>query len=44
MTWIKGAAGTTLNLFRRNGRAVEILDLMALSELTGTHCSYDGDE
>ncbi len=26
-----------------SGRAVEILDMVGLSELAGTHCSYDGD-
>lgn len=31
-------------LIRANGRAVEILDLLGLSELAGTHCSYDGED
>jgi len=31
------------NLIRASGRDVEILDLIGLSELAGTHCSYEGD-
>ncbi|SEA45952.1 CRP/FNR family transcriptional regulator, anaerobic regulatory protein [Microbulbifer marinus] len=30
-------------LIRASGRTVEILDLIGLSELAGTHCSYDSD-
>ncbi|QHQ38152.1 fumarate/nitrate reduction transcriptional regulator Fnr [Microbulbifer hydrolyticus] len=30
-------------LIRAQGRAVAILDLIALSELAGTHCSYEND-
>lgn len=30
-------------LIRAKGREVEILDLVGLSELAGTHCGYEGD-
>ncbi|WP_304598635.1 helix-turn-helix domain-containing protein [Microbulbifer sp. A4B17] len=31
-------------LIRVCGRTVEILDLLALSELAGTHCGYESDQ
>ncbi|MFA0789205.1 fumarate/nitrate reduction transcriptional regulator Fnr [Microbulbifer echini] len=31
------------NLIRVNGRVVQVIDLLGLSELAGTHCGYEGD-